>query len=119
MASKTIGPVARGVLARVDQARGEHLRQGKGDLIWAEIGRAMGWTPPTTSAVKNGKRPVDLEELPDLAHILGVRVAWLAVGDGPMVAQKGDPEMNAALDDVIRTHPADSTTQPRKGRRTG
>lgn len=52
--------------------------------MWSEIGRALDWSQPTTSAIKNAKRPIDLEELPGLAVVLHVRLCWLAFEEGPM-----------------------------------
>lgn len=80
-----IGPVATAVLARVNTARAERLRITGNDLYWADLGREMGWGQAVTSAIKNGKRPIDIEEIPKLARFLGVRPVWLALGDGPMV----------------------------------
>lgn len=86
MPRETLGPVAAGVLRRINEARAEHLRRQGTDLLWADLGRAMAWVQGTTSNVKLGKRPVDLEELPALAGVLGVRQAWLAFGEGEMIA---------------------------------
>lgn len=103
-----IGPVALEVLRRIGLARASHLeREGK-DLLWADLMRAMGWSQSTTSAIKNGKRPIDLEEVPDLARVLGVREAWLAVGDGPMRAptpSTAAPPLGRAEDDWTTVHP--------------
>lgn len=106
---KVIGPVARGVLERIGIARAEYLRTKGEDLLWSEIGRHLGWGQPTTSAVKNAKRPVDIEELPDLARVLGVRPAWLVFFDGPMVAD-GDARRDEYLVEQGKRYP-----KPRRG----
>jgi len=76
-----LSAAAAGVLERINQARGDYLRNTGHDLLWVDIGRHMGWGQPTASAVKNGKRGVTLEEIPQLAALLRAPLDWLAFGD--------------------------------------
>lgn len=90
-ASRPLGPLAQGVLARVSEARAAYLHATGRDFLWAEIGRAVGWTQPTTSAIKTGRRAITLDEIPAIARALGVREAWLALGEGAMRAEAATP----------------------------
>lgn len=88
----------KGFPDRLAEARKLYEIANRKDVTWDELARLVDMTPQVMSQVKNGKRPVRLEEVAVIAWVLGVRPAWLAFDEGPSrdTAQDG-----SVIDPVI------------------
>ena len=69
---------------------GERLRHGRRRLGWnqAELARAAGVGPATVKRAEAGATAPHPGTARKLAAALGVRVAWLTVGEPPMLEGK-------------------------------
>ena len=72
------------VARRVEQARGALIARTGVDVRWSEIGRQVGWASATITQVRNGRRPLRVEEIGDISELLECSPGWLAFGEGPM-----------------------------------
>lgn len=79
------------VIDRVNRARGDYLARTGQDVKWIDIGRRLGWNSPTTASdVKLGKRALRVDEIREIAELLGASPGWIAFGEGGGEASGGD-----------------------------
>lgn len=62
-----------------------------------EVQRIMGVQPRSVKNWLDGEKLPTMERIWELAHLTGVRVEWLLIGEGPMLAQPDLTDEERAL----------------------
>ena len=86
----------------------ERIREARksAGLSQGQVAKLMGLHRPSISEIEAGNRRVSADELPRLAGLFDVSVAWL-VGEAPETVETDDPRIQLAARELTKLKPKD------------